>query len=112
MNGPGSALTYDETITGWLTVDELKFMESYNQELYRQGQNGGRCTGEVVRVNESAYEVQMEGEAEGGDSGGPLFSKDGDYADIAAILYGTGWGKTYGYVIEDFINRFNLTSVP
>lgn len=110
MGGP--QLTYDETITGWLTFDDLAFMEDYNQDLYRQGKNGGRCSGEVTHTSSSDHLVRMAGEGEGGDSGGTIFAKDGDYVDIAAIYHGSGWGDSFGYVIEDFINRFNITSVP
>lgn len=108
----GEELTYDETITGWLTVDDLKFMEDYNQSLYRQGQTTGRCSGEVTHVDDSDHLVRMKGEGDSGDSGGPLFAKDGDYVDIAAVYHGHQYGESYGYVIEDFINRFNIDSVP
>lgn len=110
----GTSLTYDEQINGWIGYDALKTKETYGQSLYRQGRTSGRCSGVVEDVSTNFNYVEISGVVEGGDSGGPIFEKNGDKANIAATIFGYNSEENYtrGYAIEDFKNRFNIDTIP
>lgn len=108
----GTSLTYDEDITGWIGIEAIKTKHEYNQSLYKQGRKYGRCSGEVTGYSETDNYVWISARSEGGDSGGPIFEKNGDQVNIAAVISEGGDGYTKGYMIDDFKERFNIDTIP
>jgi len=108
----GTSLTYDEQIMGWIGFDALKTKKQAGEPLYRQGRTSGRCSVAIDKVSSANNYVQTDGENSGGDSGGPVFEKDGDKAYIAGIQHGYANGWTRSYAIEHFVNEFGIDTIP
>lgn len=78
--------TYGWQISGVLSRDKLKDMQSNYEELYQQGRTTGRNSGTILEVDTYNIEnVILNVDTDGGDSGGPYFHVTDGVALIGAI---------------------------
>jgi len=110
----------DEPIWGIIGWDCIKDMEDGNapyDQMYKQGETTGRCSGPVDYTNLPDYsnghqEFNTDAWAEGGDSGGPNFVMEDDHVLIAGItkagLQG-GANYTAADAVEYIEDIFNLS---
>lgn len=103
----GASDGYVEYIYGTLAWDTIKDHEGdVNYQIYKQGRTTGRKRGHITET--TPYRTYwINADHDGGDSGGPHFRKEGDYAYISGIHAwggGSNSGATHIGKVEDWFN--------
>lgn len=94
----------------WISIEDMVGNSSY--ELTKRGSTTGKKSGHIYWASSDAKVFETTAKTKNGDSGGPHFNIDGDFALIAgvhnydALQRDPGSGAT---AIEAVNNQFNLT---
>ena len=99
----GGSGEYDFTVNGIVAKDKLSDMAIGNGQLYMQGCTTGRYKRGVKEAyylpTGELYQVKLDHDSQGGDSGGPYFQVDSN--DNAQIAGCHAWGVSYAGTDEE-----------
>ncbi|MFB6199506.1 MAG: trypsin-like serine protease, partial [Candidatus Nanohaloarchaea archaeon] len=109
---PDYSDTTDLEVAGIITDEELKNnVGNAYFRLDRQGRSSCRDDGYIVRVGETFWgdvkSVETSQNVKEGDSGGPLFFRDGEVAEIAGGIVGSGGEGTVSTTAETIEEELN-----